>query len=298
MKFILDLIKERIVIFDGAMGTQLIDLGLKDGECPEAWNLYRPDDIRAIHEAYFRAGADVVSTNTFGGTPVKLAKYDLSGKAVEINARGVEIAKSICPPGKYVAGDMGPTGLFLPPVGNADINDIYSAFAMQAEILAGAGADLLIIETQYDLREALAALKAAKTTGLPVFVTMTFDRKKRGYFTIMGDTPEKAMQELAMNGADAAGANCNLDNAEYVELAYILCAASDLPVIIQPNAGRPNIEGDKVSYSVTEDDFTKTVPEYIKAGVRIIGSCCGSTPAFTKKITEAALISQQPGIWG
>ncbi|MCD4783303.1 MAG: homocysteine S-methyltransferase family protein [Candidatus Eremiobacteraeota bacterium] len=285
-KSILDLIKERIVLFDGAMGTQLINQGLKKGDCPEMWNLQRPDDLAEIHKAYFDAGADVVTTNTFGGNAVKLASYNLQGRVGELNKAAVKIAKSICPEGKYVAGDMGPTGQFLPPVGKGSLEDFDKSFREQAEALAESGVDLIIIETQYDIREAVSALKAAKATGLPAIVTMTFELKKRGYFTIMGNKVADSMKELEENGADVVGANCSLDSIPYIELTEQIKQSTSLPVLVQPNAGQPEIVDGGVHYHETPGSFAISAEKLISAGANIIGACCGSTPEFTEKIAE------------
>jgi methionine synthase I (cobalamin-dependent) len=283
---ITDLLGKKVLLFDGAMGTQLIERGMKDGECPEKWCLDRPGDIAAIHRAYLNAGADVVITNTFGGNLHKLQKYGLEHDLASINAQAVGLARQFCPPDRYVAGDIGPSGLFLKPVGTATEGDFYEAFLPQARALADAGADLLIIETQYDLREALEALKAARTTGLPVAVTMTFDRKKRGFFTIMGDGVEKTVKTLAEQGADIVGANCTLDSSGYVELTAELKRHSPIPILVQPNAGQPRMEGDRAHYQDTPQAFAENIKRIIEAGADAVGSCCGSTPAFTAQIAE------------
>lgn len=269
---------------DGAMGTQLIDRGLKKGDCPDFWCIEKPDIVREIHKSYFDAGADVVTTNTFGSTPAKLKEFSLEDRVVEINKKAVELAKSVCPEGKYVAGDMGPTGLFLPPVGNATLGEIRRSYEVQAKALAEAGADLLIIETQYDLREAIEALKAAKSTSLPVFVTMTFGKKRRGFFTIMGNTPEESFKALQSAGADVVGANCTLSSSDFVDLTYILRKSTSLPLLVQPNAGQPKIDGDRIVYDETPRTFAENMKKMIDAGVNLVGSCCGSTPAFTKEL--------------
>lgn len=283
-KDILYLIKERTLLIDGAMGTQLIERGLQKGQCPELWNLERSDHIRKIHKNYLDAGADIIITNTFGGTSPKLAKFDLQDKMEEINRAGVEIAKSVCPENRYVAGDMGPVGLFLPPVGKASEEDFFNAYKEQARVLKEAGADLLIIETQYDIREAVQAVKAAKTTGLPVFAAMTFEKKKRGYFTIMGNRPEECMKALAVAGADVVGANCSLECDEYLELTGLMKKASPVPILVQPNAGQPEMVNGKPTYRQTPEQFALRLKPLIEAGADIVGSCCGSTPEFTREI--------------
>lgn len=283
---ILQLIKERLVIFDGAMGTQLIERGLQKGECPELWNIERPDDVRAIHKSYCDAGADVVVTNTFGANRPKLGSYGLQDRILELNLKACELIRSVCPENCYIAGDIGPTGKFLPPVGDASVEEFYSAFLEQSNILKDSGVDLLIIETQYDLREALSALKAAKTTGLPVFVTMTFELKKRGFFTIMGDEAGKSMKILEENGADVVGANCTLDSAGFIELTKVLRASTKIPILVQPNAGQPEMIDGKPIYRETPASFAKNVKLILEAGAGLVGSCCGTTPEFTRELRK------------
>ncbi|MFP4498586.1 MAG: homocysteine S-methyltransferase family protein [Vulcanimicrobiota bacterium] len=290
-KNILELLKERVVIFDGAMGTQLIAQGLRKGECPERWNMDRPGDLKQIHSAYFNAGADVVTTNTFGGTPAKLSNYKLEEKMELINKRAVELAKSVCPSEGYVAGDMGPTGYFLPPVGKAAKEDFTRNFKAQAGVLAEAGVDFLIIETQYDINEGLAALEAARATGLPVFITFTFEKKKRGFFTIMGNRVSQVMKELEKNGADVVGANCSLESRDYEELVQEIKESTDLPVLVQPNAGQPIMNADKVTYGETPQNFMKHISKLVKMGVNAVGACCGTTPDYTRVLAKELKIS-------
>lgn len=283
---IIELIKQRLVLMDGAMGTQLIERGMQKGDCPEMWNLERADDLREIHEKYFNAGADVATTNTFGANGVKLKSYNLQDRVGELNKAAVEIAKSVCPPDCYIGGDIGPTGIFLPPVGEGNIEEFYDAYLEQAKILAEAGVDFIIIETQYDLREAVQAVKAAKTTGLPVFITLTFDKKKRGFFTIMGDRADKAVKTLEEAGADVVGANCTLGSEDYLELLKEMKKGTSLPVLVQPNAGQPEMVDGKAQYGETAEKFAANVKKLVDAGADVIGSCCGSTPEFTAKLAQ------------
>ena len=283
---ILFLMDQRVILFDGAMGTQLIDRGLKKGECPELWNLERAEDVRSIHKAYFDAGADVVLTNTFGATAPKLAKFGLEEKTAEINRTAAALARSVCPPDRFVAGDIGPTGLMLKPVGKATVEEIREAYRQQAQALAEGGVDILVIETQYDLREALAGLEAARETGLPVFVTLTFDKKKRGFFTMMGDKVKDSVEQLQKAGASVVGANCSLSSSQYLELTRELVEYAVVPVLVQPNAGQPQIEGDRVTYDEGADEFVRNLSKAVEAGAGAIGACCGSTPHFILEIAN------------
>jgi 5-methyltetrahydrofolate--homocysteine methyltransferase len=275
------------LLFDGAMGTMLMERGLGPGETAEKWVLNRPDDIAAVHEAYFAAGADFATTATFGATSVKLSHYKLSDKAVEINRRGAELARSVCPAGRFVAGDIGPSGRLLAPAGDADEGELKRAFTEQAAALAEGGVDCIIIETMMDVNEALIALSAARSTGLPVFVTVSFNLKPRGYFTIMGNRPADAARVLMDGGAAAVGTNCNLRIADMVGVAAEMAKAVDIPIIAQPNAGNPETEGGVTTYVDGPEVYGRMTPELIRAGARIVGGCCGTTPETIKRMRQA-----------
>ena len=286
---IFDLIKERAVLFDGGMGTELMRHGLPLGTSPETWNVERPDIVQRIHTDYFEAGSDAVSTNSFGGNRIKLAAHGLEGRARELNLAAARVARRAAPDGKFVAGSMGPTGKFLQPQGEFTEAEFEEAYGEQAGALAEGGADLLIIETQYDLKEALAALKGARRAApsLPVFVTLTFNKFPRGYFTLMGNTVALSVDALEKEGALALGANCTLNSEEMVGLVRAFREATKLPVIAQANAGKPALSGDgQVSYSQGLEDYVRFVPEMLKAGANVIGGCCGTDPAYIRRMAE------------
>jgi len=286
---IFDLIKERAVLFDGGMGTELMRHGLPLGTSPETWNVERPDIVQRIHTDYFEAGSDAVSTNSFGGNRIKLAAHGLEGRARELNSAAARVARRAAPDGKFVAGSMGPTGKFLQPQGEFTEAEFEEAYGEQAGALAEGGADLLIIETQYDLKEALAALKGARRAApsLPVFVTLTFNKFPRGYFTLMGNTVALSVDALEKEGALALGANCTLNSEEMVGLVRAFREATKLPVIAQANAGKPALSGDgQVSYSQGLEDYVRFVPEMLKAGANVIGGCCGTDPAYIRRMAE------------
>ena len=222
-----DLVRRRTVLFDGAIGTELMARGLGRGIPPELWNAENPDVVREVYAAYFEAGADVVSTNSFGGTPIRLAAHGLENRAFALNRAAARLAREAAPSGRYVAGSMGPTGKFLEPQGPATEAELAASYAEQARALVEGGVDVLIIETQYDLREALAALRGVQSVSpLPVFVTMTFGVYPRGYFTIMGDPAARAAAELEQAGAAAVGANCTLTSEQMVGCVRVLRAAT------------------------------------------------------------------------
>lgn len=289
MTTILEAARERVLVLDGAMGTELMRRGLPRGAAPETWNAERPDEVRAVHEAYYAAGADAVTTNSFGGTRIMLASHGLAGRTVELNAAAARLAVEARPRGRYVLGSLGPAGKMLPPLGDQDEASLEDAYAEQAGALARGGVDALIVETQYDLREALCAVRGSRRAApeTPVFATMTFNSTARGYFTIMGDSVERCLAALEAGGAAAVGANCSLDSARMAALVPLLAGAARLPVIVQANAGQPAIAADgTLSYGQTLDDYVTHVPVMIAAGARMIGGCCGTTPAFIRAIAE------------
>jgi 5-methyltetrahydrofolate--homocysteine methyltransferase len=284
---ILDLLQKRVVLFDGGFGTMLISMGLDKGKASESWNLEHPEKVKQIHKAYFDAGSDVIVTNTFGATKIKLAGKGLDDKTDEINKTAARLALEVCPEDGYVAGDIGPTGKFLKPMGEYTYEQFYQAFFQQAEALASAGADAIIVETMYSLNEAKAAVKAAKDAAeLPIFATMTFNKTKKGFFTLMGENVGFCLEELEKEGASVVGANCTLVIEEMVELAPILRKATALPILVQPNAGKPVLKDGKTSYGTSAEDFAASVPLLIDAGINAIGGCCGTDPTFIKLVSS------------
>jgi len=287
MGTIQSLIKERVVVLDGATGTELMARGLSRGESPERWNLEHPDRVQDVHRCYYGAGSDMVLTNTFGGSRLKLEPYGLGDRVAEVNRRGADCARKVCPEGAFVGGDMGPTGKFLKPVGPHEPEEFLEAFTEQALALRDGGADLLVIETMYDLKEALLALEGAKTTGLPVVVSLTFSRKKRGFFTLMGDTPQQAIRKLMEEGAFGAGSNCSLVSGEMCDLVEELKESPPgFPLYVKPNAGQPRVEDDQAVYDADPEGFLEDLKKMVPHGARMIGGCCGTSPLFIEKIAR------------
>jgi 5-methyltetrahydrofolate--homocysteine methyltransferase len=286
------IIKEEIFLLDGAMGTELISSGLPQGHCPEGWNEENPEAIARIHQAYFEAGSRAVLTNSFGGNAIKLAAYSLQNKTYELNFKAATIARSTCPEGRYVGGSVGPTGKFLKPMGELSQDQLEQAFIPQIKGLVDGGVDFLLIETQYDLREALVALGVARReTSLPVLVTMTFNLTRRGYFTLMGNNPKEFVRVMEENQVEALGANCTLNSREMVSLIEEMHFLTRRPLIAQANAGKPEVQPDgKVKYSQGIDEYVSYLPRLIAAGTRIIGGCCGTSPEYIKKMAEAIKI--------
>lgn len=272
------------VLLDGAMGTELFAAGLKQGRAPEWWNLEHPERVAAVNKSYADAGSDIVVTNTFGGTPIKLATVGLEGRCAEVNAAAVALAREACCGKTLIAGDIGPSGEFLAPMGTATVGALREAFNEQARALADAGADLLIIETMYDLREAEVATAAAAATGLPVISTMTFESKRRGYFTIMGNRIGPSLKALAEAGASAVGFNCSVVPRDMLGMVREASAAIELPIVAQPNAGQPEVTPDGLVYDAEPDTFAAELLELAEAGARLVGGCCGTNPDFIRAV--------------
>ena len=278
------MINEKGLLFDGAMGTMLIQAGIVCGKASEYWNLEKPNVIRDIHESYIQAGSTVITTNTFGGTRLKLKKAKLDRQTEEINTQAVHIARSASGE-KLVAGDIGPTGEMLLPMGEKSPQELRSVFREQAGFLDEAGVDLFIIETMFDIQESLAAIRAVRDiTDKPLFATLTFEYKNGRFATMMGNPAIDSLKQLQDNGADAVGANCSVGSDTMVLLAKKLAEEVDGWKIIQPNAGMPKTEGSQLIYPEDEDYFSANIQKIRSFGVQIVGGCCGTTPEYIKAI--------------
>ena len=281
-----------IYFFDGAMGTMLQAGGLKPGACPEEMNIIAPDVVKDIHKQYLAAGATIIETNTFGASRLKLDHYGFEDRVAEFNAAAVRIAKAaIAESGKdaRVAGSMGPTGRFIEPLGDLDFEEAYDAFREQAAALAGAGADLLIIETCIDIQEMRAALLAAKdATNLPVVCQLSYSEDGR---TVTGTDPQSAAVILDGLGADIIGVNCSLGPAELIPVVETLAANCRAPISVQPNAGMPFLQDGKTCFPMDAEEFGTYGPKLLAAGATYLGGCCGTTPAHI-----AALVKNVQGL--
>ncbi len=283
---------ERTLLLDGATGTELMARGIPGATPPELWNVERPDVVGAIHRDYFAAGADLVHANTFGGTRLKLAGHGLGERAAELNEAGARLAVAVRDaeyPGRLVAGDVGPTGVMLPPLGDADPAVLRETFVEQAEALVRGGVDLLHIETMFDLGEALAAVEAAvgAAGGRPVCCSMTFKPAARGYRTMMGVSPAQAAAALLAAGATLVGCNCSITADAMGDLVADLHEAAGLPVLAQPNAGQPRLEGGVTVYDETPEHFAAEVAGFSSRGAGLVGGCCGTTPAHIAALAAA-----------
>ncbi|MGA3070437.1 MAG: homocysteine S-methyltransferase family protein [Terracidiphilus sp.] len=291
MKGILDRIAQgEVLISDGAMGTFLHSKGLAPGECPESWCISHPDAVREIAEAYIAAGSDIVETNSFGGSSLRLNIEGLAGKAQEFNRAAAALAKQAMGNKGYVAASVGPTSLMMVEEGgNATAEEIYESFKEQVLALAEGGADAICVETMSSILEATLAIKAAKeNTKLPVICTFTFQAKKKGFFTMTGVTPARAAHEAVAAGADIVGANCGNGIANMIEITKQMRAAEpNVPILIHANAGMPKEVDGKIVFEETPEYMASRIPEVIAAGANIVGGCCGTSPAHITAIAKA-----------
>ena len=285
MSAIYEALEKGILVSDGAMGTMLQGKGLTDGGAPELWNVENPTAIEEVLEEYAAAGANLITTNTFGGTRGRLQMHGLEDRLFELNKAGAEIARKVADrhPGCFVMGDVGPSGELMEPMGTMTIDEAQALFADQIKALVAGGVDAILIETMSDLQEVEAAVKAAKEVApeLPVIVTFSFDTNMR---TMMGVKPEVAVKTLAAEGVRIIGANCGRGVDEMRIIAKELTGARTQGVFIitQSNAGLPKLVGGDFVYDGTPEEMAKYAQEMKELGVNVIGSCCGSTPAHTK----------------
>lgn len=280
-------IKNNIVIFDGAMGTMLQQKGLKIGENTEVFGFKNSDKLMEIHSLYLEAGANVITTNTFGANELSLEKLgytveEIIDNAVNIAKKAIEKADKSRP--RFVALDIGPIGEMLEPMGTINFDKAYEIFKRQVIQGEKSGADLIIIETMIDLYESKAAVLAAKeNTSLPIFFTMTFDENGRSF---TGCTPENMVENIEKLGVDAIGVNCSLGPKQLVPIVQKIAKLATVPIIVQSNAGLPEIIDGKAIYNVNKEDFFIGVEQFVNLGVSIVGGCCGTSPEFIKKISD------------
>jgi 5-methyltetrahydrofolate--homocysteine methyltransferase len=256
--------------------------GLSSGECPE---MASEEVILDVHREYLEAGAHFITTNTFGGTSIKLKNYGLEEKAFEINHRNAALAREAAKGREcFVMGDIGPTGEFVEPYGIMTFDQFYGTFSEQVKGLAEGGADLIIIETMMDLQETKAAIKAAKdNSNLAIFACMTFNNSPKGFRSLTGVDPATAVSEMLEAGADVVGSNCSLVPVEIADLIKKMRAATDRPLIAQPNAGQPVIIDGKTTYDMG-DNVEEEVASIIASGANIVGGCCGTDPDFIRML--------------
>jgi 5-methyltetrahydrofolate--homocysteine methyltransferase len=277
------------ILLDGGMGTLLQEHGLDDGGSGELWNVERPEVVEALHEQYAEAGARILTTNTFGGTRPRLDMHGLGDRVHELNQAGAEVAGTVARRhGILVAGDLGPTGELLAPLGTLDGDQARAIFAEQLAGLREGGIDVVLVETMSDLAEVTAAVEAAREVvpDVPVIATLSFDTNLR---TMMGVRPADAVTALVEVGVDAVGANCGRGPGEMEAIARELAAAraSDVLLVAQSNAGLPQLVGDRFEYDASPDELADHARALRDLGVDLVGACCGSTPAHIAAMGRA-----------
>jgi 5-methyltetrahydrofolate--homocysteine methyltransferase len=280
------LTKKDLILFDGAMGTQLDERGAVMGGQS---NLSHPDTVLEIHKDYVHCGCHILITNTFTMNRAYIETHKVDVDVRHVNVAGVTLAKQAAGRDRYVVGDMTSTGKLLEPYGDLKESVAYDAFAEQATILAEGGVDGLAIETMIDLRETLVALRACKeVSSLPVIVTMAFTTPKNGGRTIMGNTALECAEALTEAGAQAVGANCgDVDPFQMAEIVSTIRSATELPVVAKPNAGRPRVVDNKTVFDMSPGEFVKGIKECINAGATMVGGCCGTSPEHICALADA-----------
>ncbi len=287
---LLETLKKRVLLGDGGMGTQLQEAGLKTGQCGELWNVEHPDWVQEIQKRYADAGSDLILTNTFGASRMALARHKLEHRTEEINEAGARIAREVMGEDRWVVGDIGPYGGMLEPYGDDEAADVRESFLVQARGLVKGDVDALIVETMTALEELTPGIEAARQAieeagqigKVAVIGSMAFDHAVSGPpKTMMGVDPERAAETMQDLGVDVIAENCgsNLDIKDYLQVVQIYKKrAPNVPVMAQPNAGQPEMQGTRIVYHETPDMMAMGVHPLLEAGTRIIGGCCGTTP--------------------
>ena len=278
----------KVLVSDGAWGTFLHQKGLKADECPESWNLQRPDDVLEIASSYVEAGADIILTNSFGASPLKLEGYGLEAQTIELNRSAAELSKKAAGDRALVMGSMGPTGKMV-MMGEVSPQEVFNGFMEQAKGLADGGVDGIVIETMTDPEEAKLAIEAVKkVTNLDVGCTFTFSRNQDGVYRTMMGTDVEAYLEMALSaGADIIGANCGNGTAGMIEIVKVIRALDpDIPLLIHANAGLPIYQDGKTVFPESANEMSSQIEELVKAGANIVGGCCGTTPEHIRQIVQ------------
>jgi 5-methyltetrahydrofolate--homocysteine methyltransferase len=278
-----------VLLADGALGTMLMQRGLPSGGSPDEFVLSHAGVLQDIAQEYLAAGAEIMTTDTFGASPLKLASYGLADRTEELNRRAVELLRAVACDRAYVFADIGPSGRIMKPYGDTDPAEVLASYERQMRALAEAGVDAFCLETMIDLAEAELATKAAKSVAphVPVIATMTFERRRKGFFTVMGNSIKQVCDGLARAGAEVVGSNCGNGIEQMIEITRELRAATSLPLSIRPNAGMPETTGEELRYPETPEFMAARLPALLAAGASIIGGCCGTTPAHIRAFRQA-----------
>ncbi len=274
------LARGEVVVGDGGWGTLLMARGLVPGRAPETVVLERPELISEIAGRYLEAGAELLTTNSFGGSPLRLAQAGLADRVEEVNREAAAVLRRVAAGRALVSGSVGPCGQLLAPLGEADPGEVEEGFRRQVAALVEGGADLICVETMTDLEEATRAVRAARgvAPALPVMASMTFDATPRGFFTVMGVSVEQAVRGLAEAGANVVGSNCGHGVEQMIGIAEAMGRATELPILIQANAGLPVVRGDEIVYPDGPERFAAGCERLLELGVSVVGGCCGTTP--------------------
>lgn len=291
---LIEKIKQGIFFLDGAMGTQLMTAGIKSERSNDYLNVESPQAVIDIHKAYLQAGSDAIITNTLCANSMILDKHNLSDKVEQINLAGARIARQAVEEidsDRYVLGDIGPCGEFLPPVGKANPEEVKEAFKIQAQALAEGGVDGFIVETMMALKEMTIAVQAVQSVSeLPLFASFAFNPASDGFRTLMGIGPETAIDKLVSLGVDAVGFNCgSLTMGEYVKLSQIyadLLKSDEVFLLAEPNAGKPDLTEGGAVYKLPPEEFADAAQKIHAAGAKIMGGCCGTSPKHIKAMVD------------
>jgi 5-methyltetrahydrofolate--homocysteine methyltransferase len=281
-------LKEGPLVMSGAMGTVMHQAGADLGGCISQWIVEHPEVYRALVEDYFRVGCDIVAGATSNLNRISLSKFGLAKEVEALNRGVMGIIKGIQPKGGWAAGNVGPTGKILKPLGELDPEELGEALAEQTRALAASGAEIINIITMYDLEEAVIALRAARTqTSLPVIVSLAFNPAPQGYRTMMGVSPEAAAERLDAEGADVIGANCGRINlGQMTEVIRLMRARCKRPLMAKPNAGSPQVVEDHEKYGAEPEQFARHAGDWIREGAKIVSACCGSSPLHLIEIIK------------
>jgi len=276
---------QRIVLLDGAMGTQLDKRGLMSRA---ENNLVTPQAVLEIHREYAQCGCHALTANTLTMNRIYIETHNLSVPVRDVNQAGVELARQAADNNQYVLGDISSTGQLLEPYGTYKESEFYDAFKEQAGILAESGVDAFIVETMFDLREAMCALRACKDNfPLPVIVSIAFATDTKGGRTMMGNSAQECARTLTDAGADVIGANCgDIDPAQMATVVSLLRSATTIPIVAQPNAGKPKLVDDKTIFKMAPEPFAAGITECVRAGARLVGGCCGTTPEHIRAVAR------------
>ena len=279
------LTENKITIYDGGTGTNLIAAGMSRGVCPEAWVLEHPEVLLALQEGYVNAGSQIILAPTFGANRERLKGYRKESDIIKLNTENVNLSRKAAAGKALVAGDISMSGVMIYPDDDESLEEAMEVYREQAQILYEAGVDLFAVETMISLEDARAALRSIREVcELPVMVTMSFEPNGRSLY---GDRPEDAAAELTEEGADAVGINCSAGPELILPFVEAMRKATDLPLIAKPNAGLPVTHSDgSVTYDMSPEDFVMHMKKLVEAGASIIGGCCGTTPQYIKKLTE------------